>query len=225
MSEPVQGHLEATEASRQGPNLPWPFPARGCLLRATLAGSGDENKGPLDVRICYQGRERVLTAEISGFLVSGFHASLFCARARPARTQGLCTRCSRRSSTFPRGQHGFLLALCSGASSVSASEGAFPDLLTPSPHPCILPFPSDDPHHHLRSHSGICPSLSCIFHEDSGLAYLGMSGHLSRHFLVSVSHGPSLSLSQADLVQALRRASWTVRPDVAFPCSTNAPGM
>lgn len=37
--EPVQGDLEATEASRRGPNLPLPFPAGGCLLRATLAGS------------------------------------------------------------------------------------------------------------------------------------------------------------------------------------------
>lgn len=39
MREPVQGDLEATEASRRGPNLPLPFPAGGCLLRATLAGS------------------------------------------------------------------------------------------------------------------------------------------------------------------------------------------
>lgn len=93
------------------------------------------------------------------------------------------------------------------------------------PIPCILPFLSDDPNHHLRPHSGVFPSLSCIFHEDSGLARLGMSGHLSHHFLVSVPQGPSLSLSQADLIQALRGAPRTVRPDVALPCSTNTPGM
>lgn len=206
MSEPAQGQLETRQAWQQGPHVPLPFRAEGCLpLRHPPRQCGDKHEGPLDGREKHR-EEKKSPGSRNPWLLGQWFPRLHVLHTGQPSSEHKASSAravSTALTTFPRSQHGCLPTLCSGASSVASSEGTFPDLLTPSPHPCILPLASRHSYHHLRPHSVVCPRLSCIFPEDSSLACLGMSGPLSLYFPASVPQGPTppdpQSLSQADL--------------------------
>lgn len=126
------GHGGQSAGTEPALALPgWGLPPQGHAGRQC----GDKNKGPLDAR------ERVLTAEISGSLVSGFHASLFCARARPVRTQGLCTRCSAAPVLSPEANMASSSLSVQVAAQCPPRRGLSPTSLLHRPIPASCLFP------------------------------------------------------------------------------------